>query len=96
MTDSANVKAAKYAVEKQLKDPLSAQYRNIREYYPNVVCGEVNAKNGHGGYAGFESFMFEKARGYAELNPSEGRIGLCSDARKNTKEFGDKLDELSK
>lgn len=35
-----------------LKDPDSAQFRNQRK-----ICGEVNAKNSFGGYAGFKRFI---------------------------------------
>jgi hypothetical protein len=41
-----------------LKDPLSAQFRN--EHYASDgknFCGEMNAKNGMGGYAGFKRFI---------------------------------------
>lgn len=39
-------------VTDQLKDPDSAQFRN--QY---GLCGEVNAKNGFGGYTGYVRFM---------------------------------------
>lgn len=35
-----------------LKDPDSAEFRN-----QNGFCGEVNAKNGLGGYTGFKRFI---------------------------------------
>lgn len=35
-----------------LKDPDSAQFRNQKR-----ICGEVNAKNSFGGYAGFKRFI---------------------------------------
>lgn len=38
-------------VKNSLKDPNSAEFRNI-----NKSCGEVNAKNSYGGYIGFERF----------------------------------------
>lgn len=58
------------AVRDQLKDPESAQFRNL-QYYPRVflgkngektaieatLCGEVNAKNSYGGYTGYHSFF---------------------------------------
>lgn len=47
---------AKKAVSNLLKDPGSAQFRNIRETSPGFLCGEVNAKNEMGGYVGFKRF----------------------------------------
>jgi hypothetical protein len=54
--ESTRVVAAKRAVERVLRDPRSAYYRDIVEVY-DVVCGEVNSKNGMGGYAGFHAFI---------------------------------------
>lgn len=41
----------KEIVLSSLKDPNSAQFQNVKGY-----CGEVNAKNGFGGYIGFKRF----------------------------------------
>jgi hypothetical protein len=47
----------------QLKDPMSAQYRNLHQYSGHgdkaVYCGEVNSKNSFGGYTGFEMFIVD-------------------------------------
>lgn len=41
-----------------LKDPDSAQFRNLRVVSGGAaLCGEVNAKNSYGGYNGFKSFV---------------------------------------
>lgn len=40
-----------------LKDPSSAQTRNERITKEGVLCGEVNAKNGMGGYVGFKKYI---------------------------------------
>ncbi len=50
----------------QLRDPDSATFRNVRRVplkdakpdaaSPFVYCGEVNSKNGFGGYAGYVEF----------------------------------------
>lgn len=41
-----------------LRDPLSAQFQNLRiSGSGKALCGEVNAKNGFGGYAGFAEFV---------------------------------------
>jgi hypothetical protein len=56
----------------KLKDPDSAQFRNIRvafierrrgsgatsDFDEEIVCGEVNAKNAFGGYIGFSPFVW--------------------------------------
>jgi|KBSMisStaDraftv2_1062788.scaffolds.fasta_scaffold842649_2 hypothetical protein len=52
---------AKDAVLKELRDPSSAQWRDIT--YPIAgnsidICGYVNAKNGFGGYTGFRRFRY--------------------------------------
>lgn len=39
-------------VTRHLKDPDSAEFRN-----QSGMCGEVNAKNGFGGYTGYRRFM---------------------------------------
>lgn len=57
MACSADINSAKKAVEKNLKDPSSAQYRNLISK-GGMVCGEVNSKNSMGGYAGFEEFTY--------------------------------------
>lgn len=54
---------AKAAVAGMLKDPESARFQGIygmqRAGHPEVtsICGEVNAKNSYGGYAGFSRFL---------------------------------------
>lgn len=45
------------AVQAQLKDPDSAQFRNLAAS-EDVVCGEVNAKNAFGGYVGHTRFIY--------------------------------------
>lgn len=48
------------AVKEQLRDPTSAQFRNIRKGQLMYVCGEVNSKNGFGGYGGWVTFRAMK------------------------------------
>ena len=55
-------KLARQSLGNQLKDPESAQFRNLRSGKPDasgdyMICGEVNAKNELGGYTGFVPFM---------------------------------------
>jgi len=55
-SDEQDKEQAQRAVLNLLKDPGSAQFRNVRKTKPGFVCGEVNAKNGMGGYVGFKQF----------------------------------------
>lgn len=61
----AQVARAKELVSKDLKDPASAQFRDLFAFrYEGqddltVVCGQLNAKNSYGGYSGF-SYFFTK------------------------------------
>ena len=58
--EAAAIKQAQRAVADSLKDPMSAQFRNVRmvPYGPgSVICGEVNGKNSYGGYVGFKRFV---------------------------------------
>lgn len=51
---------AEAALKDRMKDPDAAQFRNEVVYRRGdtlVVCGEVNAKNGYGGYVGFRRFV---------------------------------------
>lgn len=41
----------------KLRDPASTQFRNERIGKFGTLCGELNSKNGSGGYAGFGRFM---------------------------------------
>ncbi len=53
--------AAMEAMRGRLKDPKSADFRNVYLHSSNkgslVACGEVNARNAFGGYTGYESFI---------------------------------------
>lgn len=62
------VSLAKSEVAANLKDPDSAQFRNVKVSKMTdaeggrviaVVCGEINGKNGFGAYAGFHPFFVE-------------------------------------
>ena len=53
----------KEAAAQSLRDPSSAQFRNVTTN-GNYVCGEINGKNAFGGFAGFSEFYaFEAAGG---------------------------------
>ena len=55
-----NIEAAKKSIEERLLDPSSVQYRNVKAYSENVVCGEVNGKNTMGGYVGYKPFIYKQ------------------------------------
>lgn len=45
-------------LEASLKDPFSVQYRNDKVMPGGgILCGEYNAKNGYGAFAGFQRFV---------------------------------------
>ena len=46
------------AVRARLKDPESAQFQNQHVSAKGAGCGEVNSKNGFGGYTGFKRYIF--------------------------------------
>lgn len=55
---AAELDAARAILSTSLIDPASAQLRRLRRGSDaGVVCGELNAKNRLGGYAGFEIFI---------------------------------------
>jgi hypothetical protein len=54
------ITSSEESVKQKLKDPDSAQFKDVRFYSGSgipVTCGQVNAKNGFGGYTGFERFV---------------------------------------
>jgi hypothetical protein len=62
----STVSTAKELVARDLKDPSSAQFRNVKRG-ERAVCGEVNAKNSYGAYIGFRHFYVES--GEASIEP---------------------------
>lgn len=48
---------ARIALEAQMTDPQSAQYRNEQVKPWGIVCGEANVKNYAGGYIGFTPYI---------------------------------------
>jgi hypothetical protein len=55
MNDHQALSAAYAAVLARMKDPDSAKIMNMHRV-GEYVCGEVNSKNGFGGYAGAKKF----------------------------------------
>ena len=70
--DASMEEQAKKAVLNGLKDPGSAQFKNVRQVRPGQFCGEVNAKNAMGGYVGFKQFFWTiSAPNHADLQLSD-------------------------
>jgi len=61
--DRLAIYQARESVERALKDPSSAQFRNERVTKDGIVCGEVNGKNSFGAYSGFARFYSSKRAG---------------------------------
>lgn len=57
---------ARESFRSQLRDPGSAQFRNERITKAGALCGEVNAKNGMGGYVGFKKYISHGAGSFVE------------------------------
>lgn len=75
---SPESREAQRAVKSLLKDPDSAKFREVSVIASNVVCGEVNAKNGMGGYGGYTPFMFrDGAVSFGDDPDSSVAISLC-------------------
>lgn len=62
---------AKAAVAAILRDPSSAEFRNIK-VGTGATCGEVNGKNAYGAYAGFKPFVYTD--GVALIEPEQPAV----------------------
>ena len=70
--------AYKQLIERDLVDPQSVQYRDVKSYGDGTVCGEFNAKNRMGGYAGFQQFTYFRNQ---LLSEQKYRAALCSNEK---------------
>jgi hypothetical protein len=63
---SSSLDQAQDTVRAALRDPSSAEFRQVRRCSGDraVVIGEVNARNGFGGYTGFTHFIVADGRAY--------------------------------
>lgn len=100
-------KSASKLIAARLVDPDSLVVRNTRMVSatsPNgasvtLLCGEYNAKNGFGGYGGFQSFIYEptEMRGVMSIDENmtfmsqDGQSDFSVDAMKNLSIDPDKL-----
>jgi hypothetical protein len=69
-------------ISEKLKDPASAKFRNSKVFYAiaPVVCGEVNAKNGFGGYSGYTRFASGGSIQVLESEMAPGEMDKTWDA----------------
>lgn len=73
-----------------LRDPGSAQFRNVRQSPTSIggakFCGELNSRNGFGGYTGYVRFLAFAApsgRMSVELDNQDGMVGAYFNASWN-------------
>jgi len=86
-SDALVLVMAEKSVKARLKDPLSANFRNVAVRSRSGIkaaCGEVNSRNGFGGYAGYTRFISFGAEGDAVLESEGGNFSdtwrsLCSE-----------------
>ncbi|WPZ03081.1 zinc ribbon domain-containing protein [Blastomonas marina] len=66
-------------IRKRLKDPDSAQFRDVGYYSGGraaAVCGYVNAKNAFGGFSGYERFVALGDAAFFESDVNDGKFGV--------------------
>lgn len=66
---AARVESVLSEVRAQLRNPESAQFRNVKITSDGVVCGEVNGNNAFGALAGFDYFVRTQSGGLYMLHP---------------------------
>lgn len=93
---------AKTAVASRLKDPGSAQFRNLRVVEQvagqDAVCGEVNGKNSYGGYSGFEEFVYKGGSVYIgsdDVESIRARTRFCIKGGRSDEEWQAYIDGVN-
>jgi hypothetical protein len=78
---------AKATLMRNLKDPASARFRESFVSAQNVggtmrpaLCGQINSKNSHGGYGGFQRFVVTSSGAMLEEELEGGFSFLWDDA----------------
>ncbi|WP_439398317.1 hypothetical protein ACRQ5Q_13695 [Bradyrhizobium sp. PMVTL-01] len=75
---------AKLAVRNNLRDPTSALFTEEDAIGDDAVCGNVNAKNGFGGYVGKSAFIYTRTEGVTIAKDRSEAYGIdarCSEAK---------------
>lgn len=71
------VRQAEDAVRSQLRDPGSAEFKDVAICdKPNAVSGLVNAKNAYGGATGFQMFVFADGQAVVDAPEALARQSL--------------------
>lgn len=60
---------ARHFVARQMRDPYSARFEDVRLGANDKVCGRINAKNAYGAYSGAQEFVWTEGR--LSLAPKE-------------------------
>lgn len=77
-TDNS-IATANKAIERELIDPGSVQYRNVKAYPGGRVCGELNSKNRMGGYVGFKNFIYSQADSIVNIDATvTDTLSICN------------------
>ena len=77
LKDSSYIIRQQESISDKLKDPDSADFKNSfvsHQMGAPVVCGYVNARNGFGGYGGFERFISGGSIQVLESQMAEGEM----------------------
>lgn len=67
--DGRLMAAAKEKVAAELKDPASAEFKDLQVIGATCVEGKVNSKNSFGGYVGFKEFKYDSKRNKTMIDP---------------------------
>lgn len=73
-------------VAEMMRDPEATRFRRVY-VWNGALCGELNAKNGMGGYVGYQNFVY--TNGKLTLEPSSA---YSSDLEKLSQQMEAKLD----
>lgn len=77
-SESSRIREAQEVVARELRDPGSAQFRDVREVELDngmlAYCGEVNGKNAFGAYSGYRAFVLRRGTNVA-LQPASVEDG---------------------
>lgn len=83
---SSPVILAKAAVRNAMRDPASAQFRDVKEDGTcdgvAYVHGWANGKNGYGGFGGFKIFAVRVEAGQATVMQMDGQVLVGPDVEK--------------
>ena len=89
--DATLIASAEQEISRDLMDPDSARFRNLRVVNDSksgkAVCGELNAKNSFGGYVGFAPFLWRE-------NQPDGDLRILIDSDGTSTYRWDKLKRI--